>query len=113
MINDPTAFIIGLVYLIGFGISITLLITNLRHFRNSHQQLGEINSKLSFQCESIKEIQNNLRVIESKIGDLTMRVNITEVRLEERRPQQFSVPHPVQPIAIERKKPGRKPKALA
>lgn len=112
MINDPTAFVFGLMYLIGFGISITLLITTLRHFTNVRQNLGEIQSKLYTISESTKEVNNNLKVVESKIGDLTMRVNITEVRLEERRPQQFSVPHPVQPISIERKKPGRKPKAL-
>lgn len=68
--------------------------------------------KLSMIHETLKNMHSDLKVIESKIGDLTMRVNIAEVRLEERKPQQFMIPQQIPSISQaaitnQPRKPGR------
>lgn len=120
----------SIIYVIGFGALLWILIATLKQIRASNrhnsmiekqlvnmQQLittnhQEAGMKSTIMHEALKDIQSNLKVVESKIGDLTMRVNITEVRLEERKPQQFMMPTPpVQQISMAPRRGGRRTKA--
>lgn len=120
----------SIMYLLGFGSVLWILTATLRQARatNKHnsmiekqlvnmQQLITSNHqdavmKLTIMHESLKDIHSNLKIVESKIGDLTMRINIAEVRLEERKPQQFMIPTPpVQQISMAPRRGGRRPKA--
>ena len=120
----------SIAYVLGFGAVLWVLIATLKQTRaaNRHnsmiekqlvnmQQLITTNHqdtgmKLTIMHEALKDIQSNLKIVESKIGDLTMRVNITEVRLEERKPQQFMLPTPpVQQISMAPRRGGRRPKS--
>lgn len=89
---------------------ITSQFAELRQLIVSNHQ--DMDTKLIIMHETLKDIQANVKIVDLKIGDLTMRVNIAEVRLEERKPQQFmmSVP-PVQQISMASRRGGRRPKA--
>jgi hypothetical protein len=66
----------------------------------------EMDKKFDDIMLALREINSQLKIIDSKVGDLNMRVSIAEVRLEERKPQLLL---PARQIKM-RKKPGPKPK---
>jgi hypothetical protein len=119
----------SITYVLGFGALLWILISTMKQIRTSNkhnsmiekqlvnmQQLITANHqeeviKMVMMHEALKDIQANLKIVESKIGDLTMRVNIAEVRLEERKPQQLMMPvPPVQQISMAPKRGGRRTK---
>ena len=126
-----TQAISAALYTIGYGGILVVVISMLRQMKINDKkntdignQLSELQqlirtstqdalTKLTIMHETLRDVQSNLRTVESKIGDLTMRVNIAEIRLEERKPNQLMMATPPTrqtPVAQRR---GRRQKTMS
>lgn len=121
----------SILYLIGtVGIFLVLIImfrqikANDRYDNYIAEQFGEIDhlingnhqdviAKLASIHEALKDIQHNLKIVDGKVNDFTMRINIAEVRLEERKAQQLMIPAQVQQLPAMPRRAGRKPRATS
>lgn len=74
-----------------------------QRFEKIDERFVRLEQKLDQRCDAL---QAQIAHLDLKVTDLSMRVSITEVRLEERRPQTFMSGLPIPA------KRGRKPKQL-
>lgn len=115
----PTEFYILIIAAI-ISFTVSYLSGVLHNFRREFRKQISISTKYEHEMMSsqrdihllLKDMQNTLRIVESKVSDLNIRVNIAEVRMEERKAQQFFMPNLMQQMSAAPKRPGRKPKLL-
>lgn len=73
-----------------------------KKFDKVYDDLGELKSHFDKRCD---KFEDELKEIKLRVTDITVRINIVETRLEERKPFLASFPRTV-------RKPGRPPRRL-